>query len=201
MTTALALFLLAVLVPVFFGRLGAAPFWMAVQGGALAWTQVSHGGGSEHAWVAAGETLFLRVIVAPYLLGTTLAAGGRERELLPSNLIAWMAAVGVTALAFQLGAPVLAAKDAMTLGVIAATVAVAFLLLATNTSAPGQLFALLCMENAIALFESLLPHSWPLPVHAALSVVYLLSVGVASWLIRRDLPSAEIVGTNGEGRS
>ncbi len=73
--------------------------------------------------------------------------------------------------------------QALTLGVVGATVAVALLLLATNDSPPAQLVALLFMENAIALFESLLPEPWPLPVHGALSAIYLLTVGVGGWLI------------------
>jgi hydrogenase-4 membrane subunit HyfE len=43
------------------------------------------------------------------------------------------------------------------------------LLLASNDSPAAQLVAVLFMENAIALFESLLPEPWPLPVHVALS--------------------------------
>lgn len=43
--------------------------------------------------------------------------------------------------------------------------------------------SLLTMENAIAVFESLLPEPWPLPVHGALTAVYLLTVGVGGWLV------------------
>jgi len=43
--------------------------------------------------------------------------------------------------------------------------------------------AVLFMENAIALFESLQPEPWPLPVHVALSTIYLLTVAVGGWLI------------------
>ena len=57
------------------------------------------------------------------------------------------------------------------------------MLLAANDSPPAQLVALLFMENAIALFESLLPEPWPLPVHAALAVIYLLTVAVGAWLV------------------
>ena len=35
----------------------------------------------------------------------------------------------------------------------------------------------------VALFESLLPEPWPLPVHAALAVIYLLTVAVGAWLV------------------
>ena len=48
----------------------------------------------------------------------------------------------------------------------------------------AQLVALLYMENALALFESLMPEPWPLPVHVAVSGVYVGTVVVGSWLIR-----------------
>jgi len=61
---------------------------------------------------------------------------------------------------------------------------IAFLVLATNREPAAQLVALLFMENALALFESLMPDPWPLPVHVAISSVYVGTVAVGSWLIR-----------------
>ena len=63
---------------------------------------------------------------------------------------------------------------------------IAFLILATNHEPSAQLVAVLFMENALALFESLLPEPWPLPVHLAVSGVYILTVAVGSWLGRED---------------
>jgi hypothetical protein len=57
------------------------------------------------------------------------------------------------------------------------------LLLATNREPVAQLVALLFMENALALFESLMPEPWPWPVHLAISAVYVGTVAVGSWLI------------------
>jgi hydrogenase-4 membrane subunit HyfE len=72
----------------------------------------------------------------------------------------------------------------MTLGVMAVTVTLAFLVLATNREPVAQLVALLFMENALALFESLMPQAWPLPVHLAVSGVYVGTVAVGTWLIK-----------------
>ena len=74
-------------------------------------------------------------------------------------------------------------RQALTLGVVGATVTVSLLLLSTNDSPPAQMVAVLFMENGLALFESLLPEPWPLPVHGALSAIYLLTVAVGGWLI------------------
>jgi hydrogenase-4 membrane subunit HyfE len=88
-------------------------------------------------------------------------------------------------LAFEFGARGHGPMCSHDAGRVAATVALALLVLATNTAPVAQLVALLFMENAIALFESLHAAAWPLPVHLALSGVYLLTVAVGSWLIRR----------------
>jgi hypothetical protein len=54
----------------------------------------------------------------------------------------------------------------------------------------AQLVALLFMENALALFESLMPEPWPLPVHLLISAVYVLTVSIGSWLVS-DAPTSE----------
>ena len=71
----------------------------------------------------------------------------------------------------------------LALGVVGALVATALLLLASSEAPDVQLVALLYMENAIAVFEFLLPLPWPLAIHVLLSLVYLLTVGLGSWLM------------------
>jgi hypothetical protein len=50
--------------------------------------------------------------------------------------------------------------------------------------------ALLFMENALALLESLMPEPWPLPVHIAVSSVYVGTVAIGSWLIKGHTASS-----------
>lgn len=185
MTAPLVLFLAAVVVPVFFGRIRSAPLWLVVQAVALGWVGMAHhGGGSWHALTALAEVLVVRAAIAPQLLRRAIHRRAEPNgDLLPSNLFAWAIAVALLVLAFEFGAPDMGGDQAFTLGAVAATVAVALLLLASNNSPAAQLVAVLFMENAIALFESLQPEPWPLPVHAALSTIYLLTVGVGGWLI------------------
>ncbi len=60
------------------------------------------------------------------------------------------------------------------------------------------------MENGLALFESLLPEPWPLPVHGALSTIYLLAVVVGGWLIATPDPitaSAEVPASQAAGEA
>lgn len=193
MRAPLILFLAAAVLPIFFGRLRAAPFWLALQGVGLAWAGAAqHDGWSGHAVAVLIEALVLRALIAPLLLRRAIRGRAEPNlDLMPSNLFAWAIAIALIVLAFEFGAPALSDGHALTLGAVAATVAVAWLLLATNAAPPPQLVAVLFMENALALFESLLPEPWPLPVHAALGAIYLLTVGVGAWLIGRpEQPAA-----------
>ena len=194
MTPPLIVFLLAVVIPVFFSKIRAAPLWLVIQALALGWNAVAHHGlDSAHALIAVLELLLLRAAIAPLLLRRAIRQRAQPNlDLMPSNLFTWVAATTLMVLAFKFGAPSMGDKQALTLGVVGATVAVALLLLATNDAPPAQLVAVLFMENALALFESLFPEPWPLPVHGALSAIYLLTTFVGTWLIgTHDAPAAE----------
>lgn len=190
-TLALIACLLATVIPVFFGKLTVTPAWLSLQALALGWITLNkHHELDVHTLEAGLEILILRAWVVPRLLRSTLAdTHVAEHDVMPSNLITWGVAVALIILAFQFGNGARADVRSLTLGVIAATVTMAFLLLATNREPVAQLVALLFMENALALFESLMPEPWPLPVHLSLSMVYLGSVAVGSWLIRGTDPS------------
>src|SRR5690606_7507191 len=117
-----------------------------------------------------------RALLVPWLLRRALGKSAQARKsLMPSNLFAWGAAITLTILAFRFGDGTGGNLRALTLGVIAAIVMIAFLILATNREPGAQLVALLFMENALMLFESLMPAPWPLPVHLGLSGVYVLT--------------------------
>jgi hydrogenase-4 membrane subunit HyfE len=188
MTLPLMLFFVAVLVPVFFSRMRSVPAWLALQALALGWNGVSqHAELSTHALAALAEVLIVRAALVPLLLRRAILARAEPNlDLMPSNLFSWAVAITLIVLAFEFAAPSMSDRQAITLGVVGATVVVALLLLATNAAPPAQLIALLFLENGLALFESLFPEPWPLPVHAALSGIYVLTVGVGSWLIAKN---------------
>ena len=194
MTLPLIAFLLTVVVPVFFSKIRAAPFWLTLQALALGWNALAHhGADSMHGLMALLELLLLRGAIAPLLLHRAIRQRTQPNlDLMPSNLFTWVVASALIVLAFKFGAPSMGDYPAVTLGVVGATVAVAFLLLSTNDAPPAQLVAVLFMENALALFESLFPEPWPLPVHGALSAIYLLTIIVGTWLIGTpDVPVVE----------
>jgi hydrogenase-4 membrane subunit HyfE len=178
-------FLLAAVIPVFFGKIRSAPFWLCLQAIAIGWSGVVHSEGmSLHALVALIDIIAVRALIAPLLLRRAIhLCGDPNLDLMPSNLFTWVVGIALIVLAFDFGGAAMADVQALALGVVGAMVAIALLLLSTNNSPPAQLVAVLFMENAIAVFESLLPEPWPLPVHGALTAVYLLTVGVGTWLV------------------
>lgn len=197
MTLALILCLIATVIPVFFGKIGSAPTWLSLQALALGWISLTrHHELSTHAMAGGLEVLLIRAWLVPHLLRRALRdQRAAQLDLMPSNLFAWGVAITLIILAFKFGEGARADVRAMTLGVMAATVMIAFLVLATNHEPAAQLVALLLMENALALFETQLPEPWPLPVHLAVSGVYVVTVAVGSWLVRAQsadqLPPAQ----------
>jgi len=185
MSLPLILCLIATVIPVFFGKIGAAPFWLGLQALALGWiTLTRHHELDVHALALGLEVLVVRAWLAPTLLRRALAGSAVQRqELMPSNLFAWGVAISLIILAFKFGDGARADVRALTLGVVAATVMIAFLVLSTNQTPAAQLVAMLFMENALALFESLMPEPWPLPVHLSVSALYVATVAVGSWLV------------------
>lgn len=190
MTFPLIAFLFAAVIPVFFGKIRSAPSWLCLQAFMLGWNVLSHHPlTSPDTLFDLLEILIVRACMAPLLLRRAIhRRSGPNADLMPSNLFAWAIATALIVLAFEFGGASVTDLGMLTLGVVAATVMIALLILATNASPIAQLVALLFMENALVLFESLLPEPWPLPVHAALGVVYILTVGVGSWLL--GIPSS-----------
>jgi hydrogenase-4 membrane subunit HyfE len=191
MTLPLIACLISTVIPVFFGQLRSAPVWLSLQALALGWiTLHQHQEPDLHTLAAGLEVLLIRAWLVPHLLRRSLRqhADG-ALDVMPSNLFAWGVAISLIILAFKFGGDVVSDARGMTLGVVAATVMIAFLVLATNDAPLAQLMGLLFMENALALFESLLPQPWPLPVHLGISALYIGTVLVGRWLIAH-LPAA-----------
>jgi len=190
MTLPLIFCLIATVIPVFFSRISSAPTWLSLQALALGWITFNDGF-SAHTLLLGLEVLLVRAVLVPHLLRRALRRQAQSRiSLMPSNLFTWGIAVMLIILAFKFGDGARADVRALTLGVVAATTVIALLILATNHEPKAQLVALLFMENALALFESLLPEPWPWPVHLAISAVYILTVTVGCHLLGGESPAA-----------
>ena len=186
MNLALVLFVLAAVLPVFFAKIRAVPLWLGLQALALAGLTLAHT--PEMSWHTGAlllEVLLLRALAAPVLLHRALRLRrAPDQDLMPSNLFTWVAAAGLIAMAFNFSGGASSDTDALALGVVATMVLLAFLLLASNGAPAAQWVAVLYIENGIAVFEQVLPHAWPWPVHLALALVYLGTVSVGQWLVR-----------------
>jgi hypothetical protein len=186
--SALFLFLIAVLVPLYFASPRTVPFWLSIEALALAWHVVErHGLHSTHAVVSLLELLLLRGVFLPWLLRRATVPDDKPvNHLLPSNLFTWILGAALVIVAFELAISAAHGETALTLGVVSATVVLAMLLLSSNGAAAAQLFALLLLENAVALFESSLPELWSPWVHAVLSCIYVLTVWVGVQLLHQQ---------------
>ena len=195
MRLALILLLLCVLTPVFFGKVRMAPFWLTLQALALAWIgAIHHPDGSLHTLFTVGEVVLVRGLIAPILLGRAIRLRNEtDADLMPSNLFTWAIAIALAVLAFDFGGAVAGDVQALAFGVVGVMAAISLLILSTNNAPAAQLVALLFMENAIAVFESMLPRPWPVPVHGMLTLVYLGTVGVGSWLVGQPDPKPSAV--------
>ena len=199
----LILFLLAAVIPVFFGKVRAAPVWLSLQACALAWNGAVHDPGwTVHGGVALAEVITVRALIAPALLRRAILRRGEPpADLMPSNLFAWALGVALIVLAFDFGGAAMDDPTALALGVVGGMVAISLLLLSFNRSPPAQLVAMLFMENGIAVFESLLPQPWAWPVHGTLAAVYLATVGVGGWLIGTPTGQAPLAASAARGEA
>jgi hypothetical protein len=186
----LMLFLLAALAPVFFGRLRGVPLWLSLQAIALAWIgALHHAEWSLHSLLGVLEILLVRGVVAPLLLRRAILLRAEpDADLMPSNLFTWAIGTAMIVLAFDFGGAAMDDAPALAFGVVGAMVAMVLLILSTNGAPAAQLTAVLFMENAIAVFESMLPAPWPVPLHLMLTAVYLLTAAVGCWLIGQPAP-------------
>lgn len=203
MSLPLVFLLILCVTPLFFGRVRQLPGWLALQGLALAWYGLTDGiasaGMSTHDIVTAIEVVLLRAILAPWLFNRMLQRRNEpDLELMPSNLFTWGIAAGLIALTFEFALATSSGSDVLVLGVVSAAVVLSLLLLSTNATPPAQLAALLYLETALALFETLLPEAWPLPAHLAVSATFVLTVGIGCWLLSHagtaSLPVTETAG-------
>lgn len=184
----LVFLLILCITPLFFGRMRQLPGWLSFQALALAWYGLTDGPQgkaiSMHDLLTAAEVVVLRAVLAPWLFSRMLARRNEpDLELMPSNLFTWGIAVSLIALAFEFAQATSSGTDAFVLGVVSTAVVISLLLLSTNATPPAQLAALLYLETALALFETLLPEAWPLPAHLAVSATYVLTVSIGCWLL------------------
>lgn len=155
MTSLLIAFVVVLLAPLFMATWRTSLLGLSLQGvllSAMAWRVEGADG-----WVSQLDLLVLRGLLAPALLYRVLSARGAppRNDVLPPNLLAWAGAVGLVILGVRLATALVPVEgdEQRMVGVVAAAVLLAFLVLSTQDGVFSQIVGVLRLENAIALLE------------------------------------------------
>jgi hydrogenase-4 membrane subunit HyfE len=199
MTTLLIGFILVLLVPLFVATWRMSLLGLSLQGcllTAMAW-RLEGGEWSIDAVATFVDLFVVRGVVAPWLLyGVLHARKAPDRnDVLPANLLAWAAAVGLVLLALRLAA-VLVPIDGdqqMMVGAVVSGVLLGFLVLATQVGAFSQIIGAIRVENAVALFElSGGPHEGGVAIHVGQTAILLASILMFRWYLLRIAPAQPV---------
>lgn len=195
MTTLLIAFILVLLVPLFVATWRMSLLGLALQGGllaAMAW-RLDGGLVSWESLVSYADLLVLRGILAPLLLYRVLRShrAPDRNDVLPPNMLAWAAAIGLVVLALRLGAALVPADgdEQLLVGVVFAGVFLGLLVLATQVGVFSQIIGALRLENAVALFELAgEPHHGDAGLRLAQTGVMLMSILMFRWYLLHTSP-------------
>lgn len=210
--TLIALYALVLALPLFFGSwrlallgIGAQPalVFLLVAAGAGPTQAPTHGavhGADPHGWVALVvlglDLLVVRALLGPWLLWRAVRHGaGRqpgqpddEFELFPGDLlhIVLAAALVVASVKFAWRLYPTDLGAAAHMACAAAEVLLGFFVVTQQRRVLGQALGMLTIENGAVLLEALPGHHWELPVHAALTAVFVGLVLTVARFLRRD---------------
>jgi hydrogenase-4 membrane subunit HyfE len=200
---ALALGLLATgLISTLLQRLSSFITLLAVQGillsGAAATVALSSG--DLHAYVALAGTVGVKAIGVPLVLTIALhrVRQRRDGDAVISHRLAFVAAVGLTLLAYVVAGPIARADAQLTLNVLPAAVALLLLglfTMATRGSALTQVVGLVMSENGIYLAAVAVTRGLPLAVELGVAVDVLIGVLVMGLVTRHIERTFETIDT------
>ena len=193
MTSLLIAFLFVLLAPLFLANWRVSILGLACQGILLLGMASRLRGGEPSAsnmveWLDLG---LLRGIIVPATLYRVLLSrrAPDRNDVLPPNMLAWAAAVGLAVLSFRL-ASALVPQDGdgqMLVAVTGSAVLLGFLVLATQTAVFSQVVGVLRLENALALFELGAPGSSAtegyLGLHIAQAVVFAAAIPLLRYFL------------------
>lgn len=197
MSALLAAFGLVLAVPLLFGSWRLALVGLGAQSLLVLAMQLA-GPHGDHLGTAALLALDLglaRGVAAPLLLARAARrcpASALPVELIPGDLVYWVAVTALAGLGLELGVRLYPADPASAAHAATATVQVliGFCVVAHQRTALGQAIGMLTIESGAVLFEGLLGSSWSLPVHAGLGLVFAGLVLLVLGFVRGDLDAS-----------
>jgi hydrogenase-4 component E len=184
-------FLLVVLVPLLAASWRVSLLGLALQGLLLGWMALRmHPDVSLSTAFILVDLAVIRGIVAPHALYRVLATTNapRRNDVIPPNLFSWAMIGGLVFVSFRFATEVLEADlgSSLHLATVTAALVLGMFVLSSQNSMFNQMVGLLRIENALALFELMSPHHFPLPIQVGMSVVYLFTALMLGRFLRGE---------------
>jgi hydrogenase-4 component E len=190
MTYLLIAYLMVALVPLFVAAWRTSLLGLSLQGLLMGWMAfaLSEDLSSLPRLALLAELILVRGILVPAHLYRVLIdlKTPRRSDVIPANLLFWTIVGVLVVLAFRFAANVMDDEEAQThLAVAAAALMMGLLVLSSQTQPVSQLFGVLRIENAIALFELSSDRQVSLPVQVWTATIFVATVLVFGWFLRR----------------
>ena len=203
MTNLYIVYVAAVLLPVLFHSWRVAVLALGVQGFLLALILTT--GHESFSWAVAFEfasLLLIRAVFIPWYLHHRMRGCDTTRafSLISKNLLQWILAFGLLAIAFLFGRKMSPddPHEALHIGTAAASILIGLQILANQNHPLGQIIGLLTFEGGVTLVELLSPHAMPFPVSVGVSLATVIFVLVCGEYLTRIIaigPSDESVAS------
>ena len=191
MSTLLMALLGAMVLPLFLGNWRANLLGLCGQGLLMGWLVIEARPelSSPDDWLTLVDLLLVRGLLAPTLLYGVMSLRDAQarNDVIPPNLLSWTLAGALVLVAFNFAATLVQEPgfERQAVGVAAAGLLLAFLVLSTQSGPFSQMVGALRFENALALFElgGASHHDESILVHAGQLVVFLLTIGLFRWYL------------------
>lgn len=197
MSALLVAFGLVLAIPLFFGSWRLALAGLGAQSLLVLAMQLAgpHGDHVGSALLLSLDLGLLRGLLTPLLVARAARRcppAALPAELVPGDLLYWVAAAGLVALGVELGVHLFPDDPARAAHAATATVEVlvGFCVVAHQRTALGQAIGMLTIESGAVLFEGLLGSAWPLPIHLGLTLVFAGLVVLVLAFLQGDLDAS-----------
>lgn len=194
MSTALVVFVLVLLAPLFLASWRVSLLGLAGQGAILAGVAYQRDGVATVAdAIRLIDLGLVRAVLVPLALYQVMAARRTtaRNDVIAPSLVSWALAVIAVLVAFRFAARMpLAEAERPFIAVGAAALLLALLVLASSERVFSQAVGVFRLENAIAVFELARPEPDADPaVRGALAAILVVTLGLTRWYLRRLSPT------------
>lgn len=181
MTNLFIAYVAAFLLPLMFHSWRVAVIGLGVQGALLGLILAAHHNPWSLSLFCEYANLFVvHALFVPWFLFRSMRGHetASDFSLIAKNLVQWVGAFLLVALAFIFGSKVSPedSLESLQVGTAAAAILIGLLVLSNQTHSLGQIVGLLTFEGGVTLVELLSPHAMPLSVFLGISLVFVILV-------------------------